>query len=347
MAVSMLDAFPDVANSSYVSGLSWQGQKIQVFKGDLSEIRAKLPTFTRVPFAFDLSRYRESLFLSQSEQKGSLFNAYKDVIVRVPPTNQDEPMPVGLVSKNYDLVQHSVAIDWVEEGLKESLFRDKLNDSASVLLISDYGERIQLSIDLGVHFEPSDGFPVNLRFVLRNSVDGSTSLEVGLYWFRLVCSNGAVIDGAKEFRRIHSLHSGDKSVAEFVEQHAPIVTKDIKRVNDQWLKRVSQDTISTWANNDVQKSWGIKSAARLIHICKTGRDCEIDIRPGIPYPQVPASKLPVRPTNQVPGQPYKADNLYHVGQAVSWLAQSSSSVQGQENRLREAFGLIEKLGALS
>ena len=125
--------------------------------------------------------------------------------------------------------------------------------------------------------------------------------------------------------------------------NADIVDKDIKRIGDQWIKLVPMSTILKWADKDVKKNWRVTSAARLIHICRTGYDCKIDIPKGERYPSVPVGKIPIRMTTKVPGQPNKSENLYHVGQVVSRLAQASSLIKGQQERLREAFDLVDKL----
>jgi len=119
--------------------LKWLGAPVQSFTGTVKEIRQYLPEFDRRPFAMDLAPNQSRL---QAD------NAFLDVIVRKPARQQDPEIPVGVVSKNYQLVQHSVILDKVVHALAMQGLSE--NSLVADLTITEYGER------MGVHIQFPD-----------------------------------------------------------------------------------------------------------------------------------------------------------------------------------------------
>jgi hypothetical protein len=81
-------------------------------------------------------------------------------------------------------------------------------------------------------------------------------------------------------------------------------------------ERVSIDDISTWADESISEEWGKKAAARVFHICDSGKDIDIDD----PFAPGAATKKPIRYLGRVPGSPERAATKYDVCQAMSFVA---------------------------
>jgi hypothetical protein len=58
--------------------------------------------------------------------------------------------------------------------------------------------------------------------------------------------------------------------------------------------------IAAWANNKLSGAWGKKAAARVYHICDTGKDIEF----GDPFAAGVATEKPIRYLGRVPGCPF-------------------------------------------
>jgi hypothetical protein len=55
-------------------------------------------------------------------------------------------------------------------------------------------------------------------------------------------------------------------------------------------QKVTIDAVAGWANDHVSEEWGKKAAARVFHICDSGKDIEIDD----PFAAGAATEKPVR-----------------------------------------------------
>jgi hypothetical protein len=85
----------------------------------------------------------------------------------------------------------------------------------------------------------------------------------------------------------------------------------------EWhAEKVAIEQIAAWADDCVSQEWGKKAAARVVHICDSGRDIEIDD----PFASGAATEKPIRYLNRVPGCPERAASLYDVSQAMSFVA---------------------------
>lgn len=78
---------------------------------------------------------------------------------------------------------------------------------------------------------------------------------------------------------------------------------------------VEPPTLIGWIDETVAKEWGPHAAARLWNIISEGFDGEVEqVRDLKPH------QLPIRSTNAVPGACAPVRNLFHVSQALSWIA---------------------------
>ena len=158
---------------------------------------------------------------------------------------------------------------------------------------------------------------IDLRLECFNSVDGSCRLVILFGWFRLVCSNGLVIGDTKiEIRERHGRHLDLNAATSRIDDALRSVETDRRRIKKWEQQRVQIDDIAAWSDGQVSKRWGKKAAARVFHICDSGRDVELadPFEPGL------ATKKRVRFLYRVPGSPERATTRYDVSQALSFVA---------------------------
>ena len=77
--------------------------------GQSSRVRTNVPTFERRSFA-----------LTQADGNRTRLNEHQDVIVRAADRNNSDFIPVGVVSKEYALIQHHEVMDVVLKALEAS-----------------------------------------------------------------------------------------------------------------------------------------------------------------------------------------------------------------------------------
>ena len=171
----------------------WQGMPVSEHAGTIEQIVELLPTFEVRPFEV-------------ADGTKSSVNPYRSLIVRRPRMGE-EAVPVGVVSKQYQLIQHRQVLDNALEGLKKSnICMDELTCE---LRITEFGERMALNLlfpeDDKYSFRLNgDNDTMRLRLQCFNSVDGSTKCMALLGWYRFICSNGMVVGITRfDFQRRH------------------------------------------------------------------------------------------------------------------------------------------------
>ena len=115
----------------------------------------------------------------------------------------DTKQPIGIVSNKYELLKHSIVIDSFRSCLKKTEVDEKievLNNGAN--LFATYTMK-------KIKVEVTKEDIVSLQFIVKNSYDGSNSLQISLGAFRLVCSNGMII--GKQFFSYSQRHIGSKN----------------------------------------------------------------------------------------------------------------------------------------
>jgi hypothetical protein len=89
------------------------------------------------------------------------------------------------------------------------MIRIDISGVESSLLLSEYGERMHWSCAVpNMDFDPGDHYPLVLRINCLNSVDTSTVLEITFSWYRLICSNGMMLERVCVFLRRHIVEGG-------------------------------------------------------------------------------------------------------------------------------------------
>jgi hypothetical protein len=297
--------------------LTWNGQRVLVAHCPLAELESGLPSFARHGFGL---------------------NDYMDVIARQPWGEDQREIPVAAVSRKYVLVQHAEFAASIARGVEEAGF-----DPQGVLVdarMSEYGERVQLQFAVPkVVLDPGDGHPILLTVEALNSVDRSYALEVWTGWKRSVCMNSLVI-GGESLRKVHHAdwfsHASVGGFLQAVISRAPQSAELLRRLLDV---PVLEQHLTRWADEILSKRWGVTCATRFCWIVRQGVDGEIQQQDSHRKP----SDRPLYSHRAVPGACAPVRNLYHVAQALAWIAASSTSIGKQLSMYRDVGPLIHSL----
>lgn len=297
------------------SGGRWFKSNVASHYGTIAAVRETIPSFERRGFG-----------VTQPGEARSRVNERQDLIVRAPIGTDPDYVPVGVVSKDYALVQHRGVVDVVVEALEASDIA--VGDVSTHLQITEYGERMALSVFLPdtYSFDPGDGHPMSLRLECINSVDGSTGFRVLVGWYRFVCGNGLIVGVTRsDLRRRH--------VGEIVLDDVAAVLKsgldecESERRNFALWRRtgIPDDRLKAWIDGDLRKAWGFKAAARAFHIANTGADVTV----AGPYKDYVPTSIRVDRGADVPGAARRSRNLFDLSQVLAWLARDRVDVQEQ------------------
>ena len=288
---------------------------MKLHRGTLAEVRRFVPTFERRGFA-----------LTQGDNQTTRLNQRLDTIVRRPFEEDHTFVPIGVVSKEYALVQHEAIIGTATDALKAAEIEPQ--EVTAEIRITEYGERMGLSLYLPERFDfdPGDGAPMALRLECLNSVDGSTRFRALVGWYRFVCSNGMVIGVTR--MNLRRRHVGEIHVEEIGEVlKAGFTEAEADKVNfKKWReKTLTPKDLEPWVDKTLHEGWGFKAAARTYHIARTGYDGEIKG----PYKGKKPTTIPMETAARVPGTTTECSNLFELSQILAWLAKERRDLQEQ------------------
>lgn len=315
----------------------WMGMPVKRYSGSIQSLQKIVPAFDRQPFA-----------VACPERQCTGFNNYYDTIVRMPldGVTGERPVPVGIVSKSYVLVQHKTVLDIVLGAFKNcGIDATKV---PAVLEITEHGERMHLLVqfpdDERYMFGIGKDDKMALRFECFNSVEGSTRFSALLGWYRFICGNGMVVGVAQTtLRRTHNFALDVTELPPFLNQEISDAVNG-KRIYEKWLKApVSEQRLAGWINGPLQKEWGVNAAARAFHIARTGHDGDV---PASFEKELPTEKT-VSPGVKVPGSFVPTRNAFAVSQALSWIAGQYREIPKQVERKSQIPELIKSLICLN
>jgi hypothetical protein len=320
----------------------WFGEPVYVFAGSLRDTAMKIPRFERRPFGFPLPE------LARPQLNNATCNAFlptgenrlNDMIVRMPLNEEEAETPVGIVSKQYTLVQHSDLFQRVCDALSEAAV--DLKRASAELMLSAYGSKMALNLTLPreFDFDPGDGHVLSLSLYCVNSVDGRCRLRIMLGWFRFICGNGLVIGTARLSQRfIHNEYLELPALTPIFAESLKSVEQERKSIKEWLEKPVKPDRLHIWTDGQLREAWGPLAAARVNLICETGHDGHF-AKPGESAP--PHRKTMTR-TGRVPGAPETAKNAYDVAQALAWVARGRREIQDQVEGM---IAIPDLIGAL-
>lgn len=280
----------------------WLGEPAVAITGPLRDVVPLIPAFDRMPFGV---------------------NPRLDMIVRRAAARGEVPVPTGVVSKRYVLVQHLAVVDALVKALAA---RDvEAVELRCRLTVTESGARMAVRVELpaAFAFTPRDGHAMALTFECFNSVDGTVPLFALLGWFRFVCRNGLVIGTTHaRMRQQHraSLHIEDLEpvLAEGLDD----AERDRDAVSGLMNEPVTRDELRAWVNGPVADSWGPLNAARVHAIATRGIDGEPSRTPRHARPH---QRAILNPT-EVPGADAPCEHRYGAAQALAWVAARRNDV---------------------
>jgi len=305
----------------------WRSRKVRYYSGDWDTIQTVLPEFDLVPFT-----------AGQDEPA----NPFLQTVMRKPLSAAERPIPIGVVSHTYSLAPHRDVAALCRKGLTDTgIDPGKLRYEVG---LSELGEWMNFRIyfDDSYSFTDAHRKKLDLRLECFNSVDGSSRLVILFGWFRFVCSNGLVIGETKiEIKERHGQSLDLASVPERIRPALEAVEADRSRMTKWQADKVVVDDIAPWADANLSEKWGKKAAARVFHICDSGKDIEIED----PFAPGPATKKPIRYLGRVPGSPERAATKYDVSQALSFVATHRNNTEERVTWQADIPFLLDRLTA--
>jgi Domain of unknown function (DUF932) len=315
----------------------WLGLPVRpAIKGTFDDVLNALPHFGRQPFAM------ASL---NGEELG--INSYLDMVYRLPTRQSERPVPLGVVSKNYRLLDHHQILRTVQQ----SMATRKL-DIESVQVVAEWtihGERAHFSII----FPPEERFIIgtvgdkdDMRFRIEvfNSVDGSCRLMAIAGWLRFVCANGLIIGTAlmqlqQQHRQQLEIEELGRRVGEAIE-----CAQSDKARFAQWMSaQVDESVLVPWIDEEVRSLWGVKAAVRVLGITTDGWDVE----PVGAMTNRKPSEIGSNRISAVPGLDPPVRNLFGVAQVLSWIAGQRAEIGEDLEWRSQVQALIGKLEAVN
>ena len=301
-------------------------------EGTFDDILSTLPHFGRQPFAM------ASL---NGDELG--VNSYLDMVYRLPTRQGERPVPVGVVSKNYRLLDH----DQILRTIQLSMANRQLN-LENVRVVAEWtihGERAHFSIIL----PPEEHFTVGtvgnkdeMRFRIEvfNSVDGSCRLMAIAGWLRFVCTNGLIIGTAlmqlqQQHRQQLEVEELGRRIGEAIES-----TWSDKAKFERWMSiGVEKSVLVAWIDQEVRSLWGVKAAVRVLGIATGGWDVE----PVGAMTNRRPSEIRTNRIGAVPGVDAPVSNLFGVSQVLSWIAGQRREISEDLEWRSQVQELIAKL----
>lgn len=325
----------------------WQASPVTCYRGPLDQVRKHIPTFERKTFgpallpAVDYPTDADGeLLFSKPLSPG--FNRFYDVIVRNPITSCEVEVPVGIVSRQYSLIQHQDLIDTTLSAVEKA--RINPSEIKAELDITEYGERMRLGLIFpkryGMVLPNND--EMGLRLECFNSVDGSMKFMSVIGWLRFVCANGLVIGVADSYYRSrHNRYMDLSDIAAVLQGGIAATTKERELFLSWQEKELDDEKFTKWTNEVLAKRWGVKAAIRAWHITKSGKDVE----QADPFEKGKPTEKQVKIVKPVPGAVLPGDSVYAVSQSLSWLAKERRDVQEQLEWKQQIPALLSPLCA--
>jgi len=261
------------------------------------------------------------------------------MVYKVPSSEGQKLIPVGVVSKNYKLVDHDQVLRAIARALSEQDFDLKAFCFRAQWTI--HGERAIFSII----FPPERRFSIQVtgeqdeirfRIEVFNSVEGSYRLIAVAGWLRFVCCNGLILGTA--ILHLHRQHRQQLQIDELsrlVRESIDSAEND-KVTFETWLRELIKPAdMGEWVDEDVCSKWGVKAAVRVLSIATHGRDADLrgEIRNRRP------SQIETKRLREVPGVTGPAKNAFKsstfLGGRSTIRNRRGSRVAGSSTRIDE------------
>lgn len=319
----------------------WSGSPVTVYEGPMESLREHIPLYERRTFgaAFRPISITSTAQNMETPSSVSGINHYHDVIVRMPLNSGDAEIPVGIVSKQYTLIQHRRLFDEAKTVIRRAGVEP--SEIKARLEMTVFGERLRIGLLLPERFNLNlNDDKMGLRLECFNSVDGSMKFTCVIGWLRFVCSNGLVVGVADTYyKQRHNRFLEMNDIAAMLGAGIEATTRE----RDTYLawseKNVTETKLEQWTNKHLAKRWGIKAAARTWHIIRSGRDVTF----ADPFEKGLATEKSVHFGKAVAGAILPGNTVYAVAQSLAWLAKERRDIQEQLQMKREIHDLIKPL----
>ena len=298
----------------------------RVYRGSFEEVRALLPDFEREAFTLG-SR--------------TIANRFLDTIVRRSDPLQGLPaVPVGVVSRHYAMVTHREVLDAVRKVVVDA----GLDPAGTALesVVGEYGGKMALSVVLPSEFalDPGDGHALALRLFCVNSVDRSSRFRIAVGWYRFVCGNGLMVGKTcTEIRESHREGLSLNAVRDVLAHGLGRAKSESNALRGWVATPVDERALAAFVDKPLAAAWGVKAAARLWHIARTGRDAT--------FASIGEDTLPharrMKALAPVPDSPERARTAYDVSQGLAWLAKCPRDPADRLDRMAEIPQLMSAL----
>jgi len=95
----------------------------------------------------------------------------------------------------------------------------------------------------------------------------------------------------------------------------------------------------SFADDELAKAWGVKAAARFLHIATTGFDGELTL----PFEPGPPHVKTMLRTRRVPGCPGHSTSVYDAAQVLAWIAKDRRDQHERVDQLLQIPELMQML----
>jgi hypothetical protein len=311
----------------------WLGLPVLPQPGEtLKDILNALPHFGRQPF---------SMASVNGDDVG--VNGFLDMVYRVATRQGEKAIPVGVVSKNYKLVDHHQVLRIVQQALTgNDLNLESLHVRAQW---TTHGERAHFSI----LFPQEERFTVDVagredqmrfRIEVFNSVEGSCRLMAVAGWLRFVCSNGLIIGTALvQLQKQHRQQLEVEELGRLVRDAVESAYIDKARFARWRSIRVDASILVPWVDEEVFACWGVKAAVRVLGVASQG----CDVEPVGAITNRRPSEIRTKRIGAVPGVDAPVNNLFEISQVLSWIAGQRAEIAEDFEWRGQVQGLVEKL----
>jgi hypothetical protein len=279
----------------------------------------------------------DPLFETPSSVSG--INHFHDVIVRMPLKSGDAEIPVGVVSKQYALIQHRRLFEEARMAIKRAGVEP--SEIKARLELTAFGERMHIGLLLPEKYNLNlKDDKMGLRLECFNSVDGSMKFTCVIGWLRFVCSNGLVVGVADTYyKQRHNRFLEMNDIAVMLEAGIEATTRERDTYLAWSKKKVTETKLEQWTNTHLAKRWGVKAAARTWHITRSGQDVDF----ADPFEKGLATEKSVHFGKAVDGAILPGNTVYAVAQSLAWLAKERRDIQEQLQMKREIHDLLKPL----
>ena len=165
---------------------------------------------------------------------------------------------------------------------------------------------------------------MRFRIEVFNSVEGSCRLMAVAGWLRFVCYNGLILGKAlMQLRQQHRQQLQIEELGRLFRDALQSAGEDQLTLAKWRSKAIEFEALTEWADEDVFDKWGIKGAARVLAISRTGWDAELkgDLKNKRP------SEVTTEKTIEVAGIAPPVANAFGVSQALTWVAGQRTELQ--------------------